>query len=348
MIDRRRRDARSLDHKTLEEMRRLGVKQVGEGKTQVEVAQDLEVHRTTVWKWKDKFAKHGEAGLVGTKATGRPPKLSEEQRAELKADIITKTPEDFGLGVQLWTLPIIRTVIQEKFQVSLHFTTVSRMLDRLGITPQKPMRRAVERDEAAITKWKNEDFPAIAAEAKATGATILFEDETQVREDALIGTTWGEKGKRPVVRVPGTRRRVNVISFLSPTGRLWFECYNENLDATLFIAFLTVLLREIPGKIELILDKHPAHVARATTQFVKERSHRLALHFLPGYAPDLNPDEHVWHQLKDMFKRDPLRKDEIIIEAVQLSMGAISADRRLTQSLFAHPESEYVRKALAA
>lgn len=176
---------------------------------------------------------------------------------------------------------------------------------------------------------------------------ILFEDESQVREDAPTGTTWGEKGKRPVVRVPGTRRRVNVISFVSPTGRLWFECYTENLDATLFIAFLTVLLREIPGKIALILDKHPAHVAKATTQFVKERSNRLSLHFLPGYSPDLNPDEHVWHQLKGMFKRDPLRKDEVIREAVSLSMHEISSNRELVRNFFAHPESDYVRMALA-
>ncbi|MBI4820806.1 MAG: hypothetical protein HY791_31365, partial [Deltaproteobacteria bacterium] len=63
---------------------------------------------------------------------------------------------------------------------------------------------------------------------------------------------------------------------------------------------------------------------------------------------DLNPDEHVWHLLKDAFSRDPLRKDEIVEEAVDLSMEAIRRDRRLTMRVFEHPESEYVRKALAA
>lgn len=344
----RRRDARSLDHSTLEEMRKQAVARVKDGVTQTEVAENFGVHRTTVWKWNKKFAEGGEDALVGTKGTGRPPTLTAEQFAELKQNITEKTPENFGLGTQLWTLPAVRTMMAAEFGVEVHRTTAMRMLHKLGLTPQKPTRRSVERDEDAIERWKTEDFPKILAGAKSDGARILFEDEAQVREDASTGTTWAERGKRPIIRVPGTRRRINVISFVSPTGQLWFECYKESLDATLFITFLMVLLREVRGKIVLILDKHPAHVAKATMEFVRERSDRLSLHFLPGYAPDLNPDEHIWHLLKDAFSRDPLRKDEIVEEAVSLSMEAIRRDRKLTMSVFEHPESEYIRKAFAA
>jgi transposase len=149
-----------------------------------------------------------------------------------------------------------------------------------------------------------------------------------------------------VVRTPGTRRRINVISAVSPHGRLWFRCYNGNLTAALFIAFLTALLRDLRGQIVLVLDKHPAHVAAATREFIAKRSNRLSVHFLPGYAPDMNPDEHVWNCLKQMFRREPFRTEENIHVAVATAMCGIQCDRDIVTSFFLHPETAYVREAL--
>jgi transposase len=122
-----------------------------------------------------------------------------------------------------------------------------------------------------------------------------------------LGTTWGTKGARPTVRVTFTRAGVNVISFISPRGRLWFRCFNGELTAQLFIEFLTALLHDVRGFIFLVIDKHPAHTAAATRRFIAERANRLPVHFLPSYAPDMNPDEHVWGYLKNMFRRTPLK-----------------------------------------
>ncbi len=340
------RDARSLDHRTLEEMRRLAVARVVKGETQREVARSLQIHHGTVAKWMNWYRSEGEEALASTKATGREPTLKKRQLEKLQRTILGKNPQQLHFGPALWTLPLVADLIQRLFHVVLHKTTVSRILHGLGLTPQKPVRRAFQRDELECLLWMESEFPRIVRESKKRQSTLLFVDESGVHEEAQIGTTWGQEGKSPVVRVSGTRRRSNVISAISPRGRLWFRCFNGNLSAVGFIAFLKALLHDFHKPIELIIDRHPAHVAASVRRFVHENRRRLRLHFLPGYAPDLNPDEHVWGYLKGMVRRDPIDADENFTEAVRYSMERIQDDRKLVKSFFEHPEVEYVRKAL--
>jgi transposase len=337
---------KTRNSEVLEALRKRAVELVESGQRQADVARSLGATPTTIWKWMDAYRTLGVDGLASRKATGRPPKLEDEQVAALRQTIIDKQPCDVGLDVQLWTLAIIRQHVERAFGVALHASSISRLLAKLGITPQRPTRSAVERDEAECRRWATEEFPKIVREVKRKQATILFEDETGLREDTPLATTWGERGRRPVVRTPGTRRRINVISAVSPHGRLWFRCYKGNLNAALFIAFLTALLRDLRGQIVLILDKHPAHVAASTKAFIAERSNRLSVHFLPGYAPDMNPDEHVWGYLKQLFRREPLGPQEDIHIAVAATMCNIQSQRDLVRTFFLHPETAYVRDAL--
>jgi transposase len=342
-----RRDARSLDHATLEEMRRLAVKRVLSGEVQAEVARSLEVRASSLWKWVDAYRRDGEEGLAGTKATGRPPKLTDAQHQKLKRIIIGKNPLQLSFGSALWTLPLVAALIKREFGVVVHETTVARILGRLGLTPQKPQRRAFQRDERACRNWAAKEFPAIVRDAKRKQATILFGDETGVREDGPVGTTWGERGERPVVQVTFSRARVNVISFISPRGRLWFRCFKKELNSALFIEHLKALLRDVRGHIFLILDKHPAHVSAETKRFLETKKDRLTVHHLPSYAPDMNPDEHVWGYLKSMFSRTPLDVGETLTDAVADSMATIQEDRALVRSFFGNPEVAYVKQAIS-
>lgn len=340
------RDARSLDHSTLEEMRRLAVRRVLAGETQRQVARSLEVHRGTVAKWIEWYRSDGDEALASTKATGRPPSLNKRQLRRLQHIIVGKNPQQLNFGPALWTLPLVSELIERLFDVVLHKTTVSRLLHRLGLTPQKPVRRAFERDDLECMLWMENEFPKIVREARKRQSTLLFEDEAGVHEDGPIGTTWGTKGKTPVAVVTGTRRRTNVISAISPRGRLWFRCYGGTLRARGFIAFLKALLHDFRKPIDLIVDRHPAHVAAAVRRFVHENRRRLRLHFLPGYAPNLNPDEHVWGYLKGLFRRDPVHPDEDLAKAVHYSMKQIQRHRELVKTFFEHPEVKYVREAL--
>lgn len=340
------RDARRLDHATLEEMRRLAVKRVLSGETQGEAAKHAEVNLRTVAKWMSWYREKGEEGLASTKASGRAPKLTARQRERLRRIIVEKNPRQLQFSFVLWTLAIVGKVIEQRFGIVLHKTTVWRMLRRMGITPQKPVRRAFTRDEEECRRWTTEEFPRIVREAKRLQATLLFEDETGLREDHALGTSWAERGRPSVVHVKGTRARTNVISAISPRGGLWFICFDGTLTAGVYIQFLEALLHDLRKRIVLIHDRHPAHTAAATRRFLHKHRARIRAYELPAYAPDLNPDEHVWTHLKRMFQRDPLREDEIIQHRVTNSMESIQNDRSLVRSIFEHPEVQYVKKAL--
>jgi transposase len=327
-------------------MRRLAVAQVLEGQTQRDVAHQFQVHHGMVAKWMAWYRSGGDNGLESTPATGRNPTLDDRQLERLRKTILGKNPQQLNFGPALWTLPLVSDLIERLFHVVLHKTTVSRVLHRLGLSPQKPIRRAFQRNDVECMMWMEHEFPRIVREARKRQSTLLFEDETGVHEDAPIGTTWGTEGETPTVDVSGTRRRTNVISAISPRGRLWFRSYRGTLKTGRFIAFLKALLHDFSKPIDLIVDRHPAHVAAAVKRFVHENRKRLRLHFLPGYAPNLNPDEHVWTSLKGLFRRDPIHLNEDFSKAVTASMKDIQRDRELVRSFFHHPEVKYVREAL--
>jgi len=341
-----RRDARSLDHHTLEEMRRLAVSRVLQGETLRQVAESLQVHWCTVAKWMAAYRRGGADALQSRKAPGPQRKLTSRQLQRLRRMIVEKTPQQLRFPFALWTLRLVGQLIEREFEVVLHKTTVGRLLRDLGLTPQRPTRQSFQRDAEECRRWAAEEFPRIVRAVRRRQATLLFADETGVHEDGPVDRTWGAKGQRPVVRVTGRRDRVNVISAVSPRGRLWFRCYRGTLGGPRFVEFLRVLLRDVRGEIELIIDKHPAHVAAVTRRYLQSVQQRLRVHYLPGYAPDLNPDEHVWSHLKGLFRRQPLRPEEKLAEAVQETMAEMQTDRALVRAFFDHPAVSYVKQAL--
>jgi transposase len=341
-----KRDARSLDHGTLEEMRRIAVRAVLEGETQRSVAKRLEVGYQSVCKWVAAYREGGDDALAARKAPGPASKLSEREIAKLRRVIVGKNPQQLSFGPALWTLQIIGQLIESMFGKVLHNSTVWRMLHRIGVTPQQPTRQAFQRDDEECRRWMERDFPKVVERAKRKQAVLLFEDETGVHEDHAVGTTWGERGKTPVVRVSGSRRRINVISAISPRGRIWFRCFKGTLTATRYVEFLEALLHDVRGYIVLVHDRHPAHRAAATRRFLRQHANRIEVHELPPYAPDLNPDEHVWSYVKGTFRREPLAQGEDFDNRVEAAMVGIASVPKLVKSFFDHPAVQYVKKAL--
>ena len=136
------------------------------------------------------------------------------------------------------------------------------------------------------------------------------------------------------------------MSAISPRGRLWFRCYKGTLNAARFIEFLRDLIADTSKPIVLIVDRHPSHRAASVQRFLLENKRRISVHFLPGYAPELNPDEHVWSALKGMFRRDTIEADESFDDSVHKAMSTIKESRSLVRNFFKHPEVAYVREAL--
>jgi len=99
----------------------------------------------------------------------------------------------------------VQELVLERFEVSLSLASIGALLARLGLTAQKPLERAYQRDPDAVARWKSQAYPAIANEAQGSGADILFWDESGFRADAVHGKTWAPRGQTPVVERPGQR-----------------------------------------------------------------------------------------------------------------------------------------------
>src|SRR5271170_3188993 len=161
------RDGRTLDHKTLEEIRRMAVERVQEGEAPSAVIASYGFCRTTIYKWLKKVKRGGRGDpLRSRKGTGRPGKLTARQMRQVFRWICGKDPRQYGFDFGLWTRQIVSALIREKLGIAMGLTAVGRLLHELGITPQKPLRRAYERDPAAIEKWKREEYPSLRARAK--------------------------------------------------------------------------------------------------------------------------------------------------------------------------------------
>ena len=145
-------DGRSLDHATLEHLRILAVQRVLAGERPSAVAKSLGFYRTSIYKWLRAHKKGGEKQLQSHKSPGPAPKLTKQQCQRVRRWIIGRDPRQYGFDFGLWTRQIVVTMIQERFGVTYTLPGVGFLLTRLGITPQKPLRRAYERDERAVLR----------------------------------------------------------------------------------------------------------------------------------------------------------------------------------------------------
>src|SRR4030095_11798232 len=153
----------------------------------------------------------------------------------------------------------------------------------------RPLWRASQQDPERVAAWKQEEYPAIRAEAAQVSATIYFADEAGIRSDYHAGTTWAPVGQTPIVPTTGKRHSVNLISAVTPTGQLRFAVVDGKLNGPKFIDFCRKLLQDTPRSVFLILDGHPVHHAKAVTRFVASTNGALPLFFPPAVLPATHP-----------------------------------------------------------
>lgn len=328
-------DGRSLDHRTLEHLRRLAVRRVQNGEKPSVVVKSLGFCRTSIYKWLRAYRKRGDGALASRKSAGPRPKLRDSQKRRVRKWIVGKDPRQWGFDFGLWTRKIVQQMMVDKFGVSLTLPSVGHLLTSLDITPQKPLRRAYERDEAAVTKWKEETYPKLRRRARRRGAEIFFLDEAGVRSDSPLGRSYGLKGHTPVVKTSGKRQSINAISAVNSKGAFWYNVYPGKLNAALFIHFLRDFMRRRRKPVYLVLDSLPAHKTKSVGAYVQSTQGKVELHYLPTYAPDTNPDEFVWHHLKQNgTSKKPLRANESLKDRVTADLSAIDRDPTLVRSFF--------------
>jgi len=335
-------DGRTLSHEVSEHIRRIAVRRVRDGELPSDVIRSYGLCRTTIYRWLRAARRGGEKALASRKAPGPTPKLTLRQKQQVFRWINGKDPRQYGFDFGLWTRRIVQALVRERFGAPLSVTAVGRMLAELEITPQKPLRRAYERDPVAIAQWVQEDYPRLRARARRRAAKIFFLDEAGIRSDSVLGRTWAPKGQTPEVATSGRRQAVNAISAVNARGEFWFRIYSQRLNKELFLQFLKAFLRGRRAPVFLVVDKHPAHIAKVVARYVQSLRGRLELHFLPGYAPELNPDEFVWNHLKSQgVSKTPLRQGESLRARIQRDLERIRRTPGLVRSFFRAPSVAY-------
>ena len=336
-------DGRTLDHKTLEHLRVSAVKRVIEdGEAPSLVIKSMGLCRTSIYRWLHKFEEEGWEALAEKIAAGPEPKLTEQQRQRVKRWIVGKDPRQYGFEFGLWTRQIVADLILKQMGVSLCVTAVGKLLAHLEFTPQKPLRRAYERDPLAVEGWLKDVYPSLRRKARKNGAVIFFLDEAGFDSEPRLGRTYGLKGQTPVVATTGQRQKVNVISAVTAAGGFWCQIYTERLNAQLFVRFLREFMRGRSGPVYLVVDGHPAHKANAVKAYLQQLAGRLELYFLPPYAPDLNPDEFVWAYMKtNGVSKKPLQQNESLTKRVESDLAKIKGSRKLVKSFFDAPSVAY-------
>ena len=151
------------------------------------------------------------------------------------------------------------------------------------------------------------------------------------------------RGQTPVVERPGQRQSISAASAVNARGGFWYRTYEGGLNGELFVSLLHRMMRNRTKPVHLVVDGLPAHKTAFVKAYVASTQGRLTLHFLPGYAPELNPDELVWSHLKRTgVARTPLRAGEKLREKIEAQLAAMKRMPRLVRSFFRAPSVAYI------
>jgi len=328
-------DGRSYPHEVLEHYRFRAIELYQEGKKVNDIADFFGIHRCSVSHWISSYKRNGKKVLKSKKSTGRPSKLNEQEINELLT-LFENDAMQYGFETPLWTCKKIKKIIKQRFGKNIHTTNIMRWLNKLNITNQKPQRRASQRNEKAVAKWLQEEWPKIKAHRRRWQAMLYFQDEAGVSLIPVMGKTWAPKGKTPIIKVTGKRGGLCVTSAISPAGKLIFRIEKKRVNADKHIEFLEQMLRQHPKrKLIVIEDRAPAHRAKKVKEFVENNKRRLTVYLLPSYAPELNPDEHVWEYLKGyQLKAHQAHDTKELRKLVKKKMQSIQRKKQVINSFF--------------
>ena len=270
-------DGRKLDHHALQVMRQQAIKAVREGQPVANVAAVFGLNISTVFRWIAKFADGGQNALLAKPIPGRPPKISAEEMRWIAQAVKDKTPQQFKFEFGLWTLSLLRELINHELGKSLSLESVRRVMKLLGFSTQKPLYKAWQQDPVLVKQWEVETYPAIKAAAHAEGATIYFADEAGIRSDYHTGTTWAPVGETPVVEVTGSRFSFNMISAVSPRGDFRFMIHEGSVTAQVFKEFLKRLMVGATKPVYVVVDGHSIYKAKLIKDYVDSLGGNLKL-----------------------------------------------------------------------
>ncbi len=339
------RDRRRASSEARAQLRSQVLALRAEGKTFIEISAVTGYARTYCVTLAGKLEKRPELAAVvnrGGRPKGDGRHLTSRQEAQAFRWVCGRYPEQLRLPFALWTRRAVQALFRSRFDVAMPIRTVGLYLERWGLTPQRPARRAYERNDGAVEHWLRVEYPKIARKAKELGAEINWGDETGLRSDESRHRGYALRGRTPILRIPVRRSSLSVISALTNQGTVRFMIFKGALSPEILLRFLKRLIHGRKRPIFLILDNLRVHKARKVAAWVEANASRIQIFFLPPYSPELNPDEYLNGDFKrGVYTGVPPR------DAAELRRQALSQLRSIQKSpnrvraYFEHPAIRY-------
>ena len=305
----------------------------------------LDVSKQTLSLWRQRYLKGGWKELRKRKrgrAVGTDRRLTAEQEKEIQKTIVDHTPDQLKMTFALWSRHAVQQLIKDRFTVSYTLQGVGKLLKDWGFTPQRPAKRAIERNDEAVKKWKEVDYPQLASRAKAENAEIWWGDETAAKPECHFRRSYSPKGKTPVIKQSAKRFHSSMISALNNQGKLEWMALVDAMNSETFLKFLAQMIKFRKRKIILIVDNLKVHHSHLVQEWVETNKERIELVFLPAYSPQINPDEYLNNGLKQGLASKQPARDKVQLDAmVSVFMLMLSAVKEHVIAFFHHPEVAY-------
>jgi transposase len=256
-------------------------------------------------------------------------------------DFLWHGPEPYGSRGDVWTCERVAGVLYEEFGVSYSSSQVSRLLKRLGWTPQVPITRAIQWDEEVIERRRVETWPALKEKARRERRDLVFVDESGFYLLPGVVKTYAPKGRTPIMDEWQTRDHLSVMGGVTPRGKVYSPVRPKSLNGLHSMEFLVHLGHLVGDRLLVIWDGSPIHRRAEVQGFVAEARGKIHLEPLPPYAPDLDPVEWLWKHLKKVDLRNLacLDLDRLHME-LHLALDRVRQRRALVMSFFEGAELE--------
>ncbi len=330
-----KRDGRSISRETLEYLRKQSIKLWKKGRSIEDIADFCGVHFTVIYKWIRIYKQKGLEGLKKRKAKGAESKLNKDDKKQI-ISWLKKSAMEFGFETPLWDCRRIQRIIKQELNKKIAISNLWENLRKWNLTPQKPEKVALEKNQRKVTEWIKKEWPKIDKRRRKLQAMLYFQDESSVSLVPVLGKTWAKKGKTPKIKVTGNRGSIAVSSAISPAGRMVFRIEKGNVNSESFVDFLRQIIKNHKWrKIIVITDNSKPHTSDYVKKFSEENKNRITIYYLPTYSPDMNPDEQVWKYLKNVkLKAHQARNKKEFTPLVRSKMQSIQKKPKLIKSFF--------------
>jgi transposase len=336
-------DGRKIPDEVMYYIRRMAVNSVRKlGQSPEVVAKVFNFNRACIYRWLKQYDEGGFSALKSEMAPGAAPLITGEMDVWLKLTVLEKTPISFGYDTNLWTCAILAELLNKMFDVTVSDCTVRLHLKNLGLTFQKPEYQDEEKDKDDIEYFLNVKYPKIQRLASRIGADIGFQDESGVGIMTRYGRTWGLRGKTPVVNVSMKRGGYNVMSIITAQGEMRYSVQDGSINGKVFIDFLNQLIQARERPLILLVDHASFHKSKLVRDFVRAHRTKLRIFFLPKRAPEYNPDEHVWNEIKTHgIGKQPVKNKQDLKDRLFSCLASLQKNAKKIVSFFQYPATRY-------